>query len=36
MKVTGNIVDDLPDQDRVLTDLTWIENNFNGVMPFER
>ena len=35
MKVTGNIVDDLPDQDRVLTDLGWIEDNFNGVMPFE-
>jgi hypothetical protein len=35
MKVTGNIVDDLPDDDRVLTDLAWIEDNFNGVMPFE-
>ena len=35
MKTTGNIVDDLPDDDRVLTDLNWIEENFNGVMPFE-
>jgi predicted RND superfamily exporter protein len=35
MKTTGNIVDDLPDNDRVLIDLAWIENNFNGVMPFE-
>ncbi|HIB76813.1 MAG TPA: RND family transporter [Flavobacteriales bacterium] len=35
MKTTGNIVDDLPDSDRVLTDLNWIEENFNGVMPFE-
>ena len=35
IKTTGNIVDDLPDNDRVLIDLAWIENNFNGVMPFE-
>ena len=35
MVSTGNIVDDLPDEDRVLTDLTWIESRFNGVMPFE-
>lgn len=32
---TGNIVDDLPDEDRVITDLKWFERNFNGVMPFE-
>jgi predicted RND superfamily exporter protein len=32
---TGNIVDDLPDDDRVITDLKWFESNFNGVMPFE-
>jgi len=32
---TGNIVDDLPDQDRVLTDLNWMEERFKGVMPFE-
>lgn len=32
---TGNIVDDLPDDDRVITDLKWFEHNFNGVMPFE-
>ena len=35
MKTTGNIVDDLPDEDRVLTDLSWIEARFRGVMPFE-
>lgn len=35
MRATGNIVDDLPDRDRVLTDLAWVEDNFNGVMPFE-
>ncbi len=32
---TGNIVDDLPDDDRVITDLKWFESNFHGVMPFE-
>ncbi|MFY8136771.1 MAG: efflux RND transporter permease subunit, partial [Flavobacteriales bacterium] len=32
---TGNIVDDLPDEDRVITDLKWFETNFHGVMPFE-
>jgi len=35
MQTTGNIVDDLPDNDRVKTDLAWIEDNFHGVMPFE-
>ena len=35
MHTTGNIVDDIPDSDRVITDLRWFENNFNGVMPFE-
>lgn len=35
MHTTGNIVDDLPDDDRVISDLKWFENNFHGVMPFE-
>jgi len=35
MHTTGNIVDDIPDSDRVITDLKWFETNFNGVMPFE-
>jgi uncharacterized protein len=35
MSTTGNIVDDIPDSDRVITDLKWFEENFNGVMPFE-
>lgn len=35
MQTTGNIVDDLPEEDRVLTDLTWLEDRFRGVMPFE-
>ena len=35
MVTTGNIVDDLPEEDRVLVDLAWLEERFNGVMPFE-
>lgn len=35
VRATGNIVDDLPKDDAVLSDLKFIENNFNGVMPFE-
>jgi predicted RND superfamily exporter protein len=35
IETTGNIVDDLPDHDRVITDLRWFEKHFNGVMPFE-
>lgn len=35
METTGNVVDDLPDSDKVITDLQWFEANFNGVMPFE-
>jgi len=35
IKTTGNIVDDLPDHDRVITDLRFFEQNFNGIMPFE-
>lgn len=35
METTGNVVDDLPDSDKVITDLHWFETNFNGVMPFE-
>lgn len=35
MQTTGNIVDDLPDDDRVIQDLKWMESRFNGAMPFE-
>ncbi len=28
-------MDDLPEEHRVITDLKWFEQNFNGVMPFE-
>ena len=32
---TGNIVDDLPKNDPIVTDLKFFEKNFKGVMPFE-
>ena len=35
METTGNVVDDLPQTDKVITDLKWFEENYNGVMPFE-
>jgi len=35
LKSEGFIVDDLPKQDKIYTDLKWFENNFGGVMPLE-
>ncbi len=35
METTGNIVDDLPQDDQVVMDLRFFEKHFNGVMPFE-
>lgn len=35
VKATGNIVDDLPDDDKIIMDLKFFERNFNGVMPLE-
>lgn len=35
MTTTGNIVDDLPKEDRIITDLGFFERNFAGVMPLE-
>jgi uncharacterized protein len=35
LKREGFIVDDLPKQDVIYTDLKWFENNFNGIMPLE-
>ncbi|MFM1933079.1 MAG: Membrane transport protein mmpL8, partial [Bacteroidota bacterium] len=35
MVTTGNVVDDLPQTDKVITDLRWFETEFKGVMPFE-
>lgn len=32
---TGNIIDDLPDDDPIVTDLKFFEKHFKGVMPFE-
>ena len=30
MQTTGNIVDDIPDRDRVIQDLHWVEAEFGG------
>ena len=35
MQATGNIVGDLPSDARVIQDLEWFEDEYNGVMPFE-
>jgi hypothetical protein len=35
IKSEGFIVDDLPRNDKVYTDLKWFEKNFGGVMPLE-
>lgn len=35
IRTTGNLVDDLPANDPVLTDLRFFETHFDGVMPFE-
>lgn len=35
LKSEGYIVDDLPKNDKVYTDLKWFEKNFNGIMPLE-
>ncbi len=35
MHATGNIVDDLPQDDIAYTGLKYFEKNYNGVMPFE-
>lgn len=35
IKTTGNIVDDLPQDHPVLSDLHYFEENYHGVMPFE-
>ncbi len=35
LKSVGFIVDDLPKQDKIYTDLKWFEKNFGGVMPLE-
>lgn len=35
LKSLGRIVDDLPKNDKIYSDLRWFENNFKGVMPLE-
>ena len=35
LKSEGFIVDDLPKNDAVYTDLKWFEQNFDGIMPLE-
>ena len=35
LKSVGYIVDDLPKNDLIYTDLKWFEKNFGGVMPLE-
>lgn len=35
INVNGFVVDDLPKKDPVNTDLTFFQNNFHGVLPFE-
>ncbi len=35
VRATGNIVDDLPKDDKIITDLNFFEENFAGVMPLE-
>lgn len=35
LKSVGYIVDDLPSDDKIYTDLKFFENNFEGVMPLE-
>lgn len=35
MTTSGNIIDDLPKNDPIVTDLKFFEAGFNGVMPFE-
>ena len=35
LKSVGYMVDDLPKQDKIYTDLKWFEKNFGGVLPLE-
>lgn len=35
IKSEGFIVDDLPKEDKIYTDLKWFESNFGGVLPLE-
>jgi uncharacterized protein len=35
IKAIGYVVDDLPKGNKILSDLHWTEQNFNGIVPFE-
>jgi uncharacterized protein len=35
IKAIGFVVDDLPTGNKILTDLQWVERNFQGIVPFE-
>lgn len=35
IKTTGNVVDDMPQDETVYQDLLFFEDQFNGVLPFE-
>ena len=35
LKAVGYILDDIPEKDKLYTDLKFFEQNFKGVMPFE-
>lgn len=35
VQATGNIVDDLPKEDKIISDLAFFEEHFSGVMPLE-
>lgn len=35
INLTGYVVDDLPQKDRIYTDLRFFEEHFKGVLPFE-
>lgn len=35
IKATGNLTSDLPDNDPILKDIIFLQDNFNGVIPFE-
>jgi predicted RND superfamily exporter protein len=35
MKTTGNVVDDIPQDHPMYTDMLYFEKQFNGILPFE-
>lgn len=35
LEITGNVVDDVPSEHTLVTDLKFFEKHFNGVLPFE-